>query len=375
MSLGRLVLRHLWSHPVRSLLTVGAVAVAIFLFCFLRSIITSLDAAVTASASNRIITASAVSLFQNLPRSYRTTIETLEGVESVSPFTWFGGRYGDERSPQAQFGTDPEVLLRQYPEVIVSEAEKRAWFEDRQGALVGRDLADEYGWEVGDTIPVRPSIYPHVDDSEWTFNIRGIYESTRANVDQRTMYFHASYLEEAQELGIAEGPRGTSVYIVRLADGYAGAEVARRIDDYYTGGPQRTRTQTEAAFQGWIVGAILVAILFGVVNTMTLAARERTRSVGILKAVGFPDGVPSRLFLMEAVALVGVGAALGIGLALVAEGPTRRALATQIPNFSIAVETLLQAGLIAVGIALLAGLVPAWRARRLRPVEALRRGA
>ena len=80
MTLGRLAWRHAWDHPVRSLLTVGAVMIAVFLVCFLRSIITSLDSAVTASASNRIVVGSAVSLFQALPISYRETVRATEGV-------------------------------------------------------------------------------------------------------------------------------------------------------------------------------------------------------------------------------------------------------------------------------------------------------
>ena len=114
MSILRLARRQAFSHPVRTLLTVGAVAVAMFLFCFLRSIVTSLDAAVSQSASDRIITASAVSLFQSLPVSYMSDIGEVTGVESVSRFSWFGGRYQSEENFFAQFACDPEILLDQY---------------------------------------------------------------------------------------------------------------------------------------------------------------------------------------------------------------------------------------------------------------------
>lgn len=386
MTLRRLVWRQLWSHPIRAVLTILAVGVAMFLFSFLRSILTSLDAAVTASATNRIITASAVSLFQVLPKTYRETLQGLEGVESVCPFSWFGGIYQDASGFFAQFAVDAETILRQYPEVVLSDEQRRAFLEDRRGAIVGIGLAQKYGWSVGDTVPLLGSIYPKVDESAWEFLIRGIYRSTRANVDEQTMYFHHEYLDEVLERGDSYGPKGTGVFVVRLEDGHTGEEVASRIDAWFDGGPQRTRTQTEAAFQadfvkmlgnlptflGMIVGAVLFASLFGVVNTMTIAARERTRSVGILKSLGFPDVVPARLYAFEGVLLVGLGTTLGVGLALVTENAVRRVLGTQIPMYAVALDTIVEAAVIALVVALFAGGVPALQARRLRPVDALR---
>jgi putative ABC transport system permease protein len=387
VSLGRLVRRQILSHPLRASLTVLAVTVALFLFCFLQSILSSLDAAVKASATNRILVTSAVSLFQVLPRAYQRAIAQMEGVQSVNRFTWFGGIYRDESGFFAQFATEPELLMRQYPEVVLSDEEKRAWYADRKGAVIGVALVEKWGWKVGDEVPLIGTIYPKADGSEWSFTIRGVYRSTSANVDEQSMYFHADYLEEAQETGESLGPRGPGLFIVRIADGFTGDEVSARIDAYYEGGPQRTRTQTEAAFQasflsmlgnlptflGMIVGAILVAILFGVINTMTLAARERVRSVGILKSLGFPDGVPAQLYLFEALILVGVGAAGGVLLAVLTQVPFRRVMGTQVPMYAVRADTVVQAVLLTVAIALLAGGIPALAARRLRPVQALRR--
>jgi putative ABC transport system permease protein len=389
MRLGRLVRRQTWSHPVRALLTVGAVAVAMFLFCFLHSIVTSLEAAVQQSSSRRIVTSSAVSLFQSLPASYRDTIASIEGVATVSRFTWFGGVYKEPQNFFAQFATDPDVLLKQYPEVVLPPEQKKAWIEDRRGAIVGIGLARKFGFHVGDRLPLQGTIYPRTDGSEWQFTIRGIYRSTRANVDEMTMYFHWPLLDEALERGEAMGPRGTSVYLIRLADGYRGEEVGGRIDAWYAGGPQRTRTQPEAAFQadfvnmlgnlptflGTIGAAVLVAILFGIVNTMTIAARERLRTMGILKALGFPNRVGARLYLSESTALVLTGGLLGMVLARGTQPAMRGAFGAFIPGYEVAPRTYLWAALLCVGIGLVGGALPALRAARLRAVEALRRGS
>ena len=388
MSLSLLARRQAGGHPLRTLLTVGAATVAIFLFCFLRSIVTSLDAAVDASASNRIITGSAVSLFQSLPSAYMGQIEAIDGVESVSRFTWFGGRYQSEENFFAQFGCDPATLMEQYPELILPDEQKRAWVRDRRGAIIGKGLADQYGWKLGDTIPLIGTIYPRVDGSEWEFTVRGIYKSGKPNLDEVTMYFHWEYMDRVLEEGGSYGPRGTSVFVVKLADGFTGEEVSTAIDAYYSGGPQRTRTQTEAAFQAGFVSmlgnlptflamigtAVLIAILFGVVNTMTIAARERVRSMGILKSLGFPNRIPVRLYLMESTGIVLFGGALGMLLAHLTQEPFRTAFGTYVPVYHVAQDTYVMAGLICIGIGFAAGAWPAWRASRLRAAESLRRG-
>jgi putative ABC transport system permease protein len=362
------------------------VVVAAFLFCFLRSVVTTLDAAVKDSAKNRVITASAVSLFQSLPETYLETIAAVPGVESASRFTWFGGLYQDESGFFAQFATDPQVLLRQYPEVIIDPEQATAWFEDRRGAIIGAGLAEKYGWKPGDDVPLLGTIYPKVDGSAWTFTVRGVYRSTAANVDELTMYFHHEYLDEVRERGECYGPSGVSVFLIRVASDARPGDVIAAVDERYASGPQRTLTQTEAAFQagfltmlgnvptflGMIGGAVLVALLFGVVNTMTLAARERTRTTGILKSLGFPNRVPARLYLYEAALLVGVGCVVGILMARGIQDGVRSALGSRIPMYTVEPETMVLAALVCLVIALLAGAVPAWRALRLKPTEALR---
>jgi len=389
MNLGRLVRRHAVSHPVRAALTIGAVAVAIFLFCFLRSIVTSLDAAVSESASNRIITSSAVSLFQSLPVSYQESMAGLEGVESVSKLTWFGGRYQGPENFFGQFGCDPELLMMQYPEIVLPDSQREAWLEDKRGAIVGIGLSEKYGFKPGDTVPLIGTIYPRLDGSEWLFNIHGVYYATKANVDEMTMYFHWEYLDDTLERGESGGPRGTSVYVLRLKDGYRGPDVSAAVDRYYEGGPQRTRTQSEAAFQADFVNmlgnlptflsmigaAVVIAILFGIVNTMTIAARERLRVMGILKSLGFSNRVPARLYLMESTALVAFGGLMGMGLAYITQTGLRKLFGTQIPMYRIEPQTYAWAAVICLAIGFIGGAAPAIQAARMRAVEALRRGA
>jgi putative ABC transport system permease protein len=117
---------------------------------------------------------------------------------------------------------------------------------------------------------------------------------------------------------------------------------------------------------------VLIAILLATLNTMLMSGREQTRDVGVLKALGFGGGAAFWLLLSQAILLCGVGAGAGILFALGVEGPLRRTLGSSFPGFEINQEVTLPAISVAIAVALIAGLAPALRARRLTVIEALR---
>jgi putative ABC transport system permease protein len=327
-----------------------------------------------------------VSLFIQLPLPYRPRIASVEGVESVSPWTWFGAWHRDESEFFAQFAVDLAVLFDQYPEVVVPEEQKARVLSERRGALVGSDLADQFGWKVGDLVPLTSRIYPPVGGGAWEFEVSAIYESTKPNIDEKTMFFHDEYFQEMIRESLGDVAAGANVYMVKMAPGYRSEDVAAAIDAIYEGGPQRTRTQTEQAFQAqfvsmmgnipvflaWIGGAVLFAIFFSVLNTSQMSARERSRDVGILKALGFRDAFTGRLLLLESVVMVGAGGIVGTFLGLVSQPMFRRMFGTQVPNYFVAPATVLVAVAVALAIGVFGGFFPALRLARLRPVDVFR---
>ncbi len=391
MTSGLLVARNLLRHPIRTALTFLFALLAIFTFTFLRSVTTTLDAAVSASASDRIAVGSATSLFVQVPRSYRGKIEGIEGVELVCPWTWFGGVYRDPKNFFAKFGTDLDVLLREYPEVEILEGTRDALLANRRGCLVGRGLAKEHGWEIGTQFPVKGTIYALDGEKAWEFTVEAIYASHRPNVDEKTMFFHWTYLDETARTirGWEKADIGASIYMVKISPGHSPERVIDAIDAMFAGGPQKTRTQTEAQFQTQFIsmlgsvpvllntigGAVMFAILFSVLNTMGIAARERARDVGILKALGFKDGMPARLLLLESMAVIGAGGGLGLGLGFLSVPMWRRLFGMNLPNYYVRPETALLGIGISLAIGFLGGVLPAWRLARLSAVAVLREEA
>ncbi|MCA8966217.1 MAG: FtsX-like permease family protein, partial [Planctomycetes bacterium] len=252
--------------------------------------------------------------------------------------------------------------------------------------VVGADLADKYGWKVGDTVPITGTIFTRTDGQPWQFDVAAVYRSSSASIDQQTMWFHFDYLHESLETGGAIGPQGVGVYMLRIAPGTDPIGVQQAVDALFENGPQRVQTTTEAEFNRQFVsmlgdvpsllqmvgGAVLFAIFFAVLNTMIMAGRERTRDLGVLKALGFTDRTTALLLIAESLLVCGLGAALGLLLGVVLEGPFAAATASFIPGFGFDRGTLLLGAGLALAVGLISGLVPGLRAARLTTVAALR---
>jgi putative ABC transport system permease protein len=382
----KLLLRNLLAHPVRSVLTAGSVTVAVFLLCVLDAANRGLDTAVATASSSRLWVQSAVSLFVSLPSSYETKITTVPGVDWVVRFQWFGGIYQDPSNFFAQFGVDAEKWVKSYPEVEFTQGSLADWQRARTNCVIGEDLAARFHWKVGDHVPLIGTIFPRTDGATWDFTVAAVYRSKSINVDQSTLFFHFDYLREGLEQHAVQGPQGVGVFLTQLRGDASPDAVIAGIEQAYENGPQRVRATKEAEFQRQFVtmlgsvptliasigGGVLFAIFFAVLNTMLMAGRERTRDIGILKALGFRNSTISALLLVESLLLCLGGGLVGAGLAKMAERPLWSVVNTMIPGFSIYDSILLQGILLAATLGVLAGALPSLRASRLAPVTALR---
>lgn len=382
----RLVLRNLTRRRLRLVLTMASLAVAVFVLILLRGLVVALEAGVAAASSERLIVQSAVSLFVSLPQGYEDKIRQVEGVAEITEFQWFGGVYRERGGFFAQFGVDPEAFLAIYPEVQIVEGSREEFLRNRESALVGVDLAKRYGWSVGDTVPLMGTIFQRTQGDPWLFRVAGLYESSRANVDQNTLYFHFEALDQALRQGAAEGPEGAGVFVIRLASGADALRVMADVDALFEHGPQRVQTTTEAEFGqqfvsmigdvpfflGSLGSGILLAILLAALNTMLMAAREQTRDVGVLKSLGFSDLTVGGVLLAQSLLVCGVGGGLGVLLAKLGEPGVVSGLGAMFPGYTVSSETVWAASALSVGMGLAAGLLPAWRAARTKVIDTLR---
>lgn len=381
----RLVVKNLVKHPLRSALTVLSLMVAVFLLSTLRTFVVSLNAGVEQAKTNRLMVQSAVSLFVYLPDTYKAKLREVEGVEEIVRWNWFGGYYQDESNFFGQFGTDPAALLEVYDEIEVIEGSAEDFVGQRTACMIGQATAKKFGFEIGQTIPLVGVLFRRTDGQPWGFKLAAIYRATQKTMDDQTMFFHADYMRESLDQGEATGPSGVSVYVLKTAPGADTTEIMRSVDELYENGPQAVQTTTEAEFNAQfatMVGniplfvnaiglGVFASILLAALNTMLMAAREQTRDVGVLKALGFTDFAVFVVMLSQSLFLCALGGALGIGVAILMDPFVATVVSMMLPTYSVTFDTLALGGVMALGVGFVAGIAPAWRARNLKVVDAL----
>jgi putative ABC transport system permease protein len=374
-----LLLANLGRKRLRTLLTIGSFAVAIFLFGLLATIRAAFSQGIDAAGADRLMVINRASIIQPLPLAYADRLARVPGVTAVSYASWFGGVYQDERNFFPQFAVHAETWRQLYPEFVIPEDQWQAFLADRAGCVVGRATAERFNWVVGQRIPIKGAIFP----GEWQFNLRGIYTGKRPTDDLTQFWFRADYLQEAGPEYI-KGYIGW--YVVRIGTPDQAAAVTQAIDARFANSAFETRAQSEKALAAGFVkqmgniellmlsigGVVFFTLLLVTGNTMAGAVRERTGELAVLKALGYSDGFVVALVLIESCLIALAGGLLGLaGAKLLTLGgdPTGGLLAVfYLPTGAVLVGLALA---LAVGVA--AALQPAASARRLQVVEALRR--
>jgi putative ABC transport system permease protein len=373
-----LIFANLRRKKLRTILTIGSFAVAVFLFGFLSIIHGAFSGNLDVIGVDRLMVINKVSIIQPLPLSYKAQIERIPGVKYVTAQTWFGGIYQDPKNFFPSFAVDPDTQRLVFPELAVTDDEWKAFLDDREGAIVGARTAKRFGWKVGDRIPLQAPIY----GGAWEFNIRGIYNNPKDGVDLTQFWLHDKYLDERRNFG--KGQIGW--YTVSLSSPDDATRVIKVIDDQFANSPFETKTETLAAMTAsWVKQAgnieFLILAIGGVVfftlllvtgNTMALSVRERMAELAVMKAVGFSNRFVLLIVLAESLVIAVIGGTLGILLAkLMTLGgdPTGGILY----SFILPVSAMLLGLMAALAIGMMAGIIPATNAMRLRVVDALRR--
>ena len=377
----KLIARNAMRHRLRTLLTVVGLLIAVTAYGLLQTVIDAWYAGAQAASSTRLVTRNAISLVFPLPLSYEGRIRAIEGVTMVARANWFGGIYQDPKKFFAQFAISPNYLDL-YPEFVLPEEQRQAWLRDRKGCLIGRQLADAYGFKVGDVLPLRGTIFP----GTWEFVVRGIFEGSDATKITRQMMFHWDYLNEMVRKVSKTRADQVGIYIVGVKTPEAAPVVARAIDATFRNSLAETLTETEQAFQlGFIamsneiiaavrlVSYVVIVIIMAVMaNTMAMSARERVAEYATLKTLGFGPGFIAALIFGESAAICALGGGLAIALMPQVAAAFKHFAGNFFPVFEVSPLTLLLQAACAAVVAVVAAIIPAWRASQVRIVEGLR---
>ena len=377
-----LLWKSLWRKKVRTLFTIGSLFVAFLLFGVLMAIRMAFTFGVEIAGVDRLVLIHKVSLIMPLPISYQARLQSTPGVDVATHNTWFGGVYQDPSNFFAQIVVDPEPFMKIYPEYKLPSEQVTAWLADRQGVIVGVDLAKRFGWKLGDRIPIQATIWqPKGGGITWEFNIAGIYDGEQG-VDKTQFFFRYDYLDENRAGG--EGLVGW--FVVKIADASQAQAMGARFDEMFANSSAETKTTTEKGFvEGFAnqvgdIGTIMILIATAVLFTMLLiaattmaqAVRERTSEMAVLKTLGFSGLTILVLVLGESIIITGLGGGLGLFTSwlVVQQGdPTGGML----PIFVLPSRDLAVGVALILGMGVLAGALPAMQAMQLKITDGLRR--
>jgi putative ABC transport system permease protein len=381
----KIVLKNLFRHRLRTILTMLGIATAVMAFGLIRTIVGAWNAGVAASAANRMISHHSVSFIFPVPLPYRQAIARVPGVAAVSWANWFGGVYGDPNDFKnfwPRLAVDPETYFDLYPEFQVPPDQLAAFKKERNACVIGRKLAQQHGFKIGDVITMEGDIFP----GRWEWVVRGIYTGRDQTVDETQMFFQWNYLYEQVRAREPGRPVEAGWYILRVSSPDAMPRVGTAVDEQFVNSRAPTKTESEKPFQqGFVqmssaiitsmqvISVVIVGIILLVLaNTIVMAVRERTREYAVLKTLGFSARHLVGLIFGESLLIAVCGGLLGLALTFPMVAGFGKALPTFFPIINVAPGTIA----LALGAALVAGAVaalfPATRVVRTPIVAGLR---
>lgn len=377
-----LIRKNLFRKKMRAFLLLFSIMIAFFIFAVIGSFNRVLNSGVELAAADRLIAMNSTGFTQSLPYAYWARVQGLEGVRNASHMSWFGGYYQEPVQVVQSFAVDPETFLSAYPEFLIPDDQREAFLSERDCLLVGQTLATQYGWSVGDRVPMLSNIWQKTDGtSSWDFNICAIYTGSEPEMATSAAYLNYDYYNEA----LAFNKDRVGMIVVNTEDATLNDQIANAIDDMFANSSAQTNTSTEAAFsQAFInqignIGLILIYVIgaaFGIIllivgTSLVLAISERTKEIAVMKTLGFPAPRIFRMVLIESVMLSLVGGLLGVGLAaLILQGMAPQ-LAAVMPGLVVTPGIFGIALALMIGFGVITGIGPAMNAHRVRIVDAL----
>jgi len=362
---------NLWRNRRRSVLTILGVGVAVFVYASLGSAIDGITFPVRQVGADQVLNVREAArsnvLSSRLPMSYEDRVAAVPGVAAASGVLADLAVVGDDRVHIFVRGVDPEPF-QSVQRLEIDPAAWRAFVEDQRSALVGYRLLETMGWSVGSEV--------EISQLGLRTKVVGVIPAQGVDLESH-MLVRRRYLQ-----GIRDAENQVSYVLALPAEGRSPDEVAEAIDEVFALAPVPTETGTAAAyaqaiiedFMGFVdylrlMGLITVLItMLGAANAIAMNVRERTREMGVLKAIGFSPRLILTLVLTESTVLSGLGGVVGLGAAALAVGSEGANMA----GLMLSPSTFATAAGLSLMIGLLGGLLPALAAARLSTVEALR---
>lgn len=378
-----LVRKNLFRKKTRSTLLLLSIAIAFLLYGALGAFNQFWED--PPQTPTRLVTLNKINFTQPLPYAYYNRIQSVDGIAAASHANWFGGYFREPTNVVTTFAVEPEGWFTVYPEFDMPADQRTRFISDRTCMAAGAPIAEQYGWSVGDRIPLQSNIFTRADGAEaWQLEVCAIYTSTADTAGAGAVLLHYELFRETASFG------GNSLgwFVLLTEDAALNESVSRSIDDMFANSSAETETSTEAAFNqafleqfgdiatilSLVIGAAFVSILIIVGTTMVLSIAERTKEIGVLKTLGFRNNAVFGLVLAESIFLSLLGGLIGLGLAAGLLAGAEAGLGDAFPPIVMTVEIVGSAVALMLLFGLITGVIPAASALRLKIIDAFSKG-
>lgn len=383
----KLITLNLLSYKLSLSMSAISVVLTFFLFGFLGSVKVALKAGTEMTAEDRLVVMNKVNFTLPLPLFYLEPIRSIEGVETVSYANWFGGYYKDPLNRINSMAVDHQSYFDVYDELLITDDVLKMWRSNKVGAVVGRQMAEIHGWQVGDIVSLSSNIYKkRTGGNIWDLEVVGYFDGKDKLVDTNSLLFRHDYFD----LSHTYGEKSVGWYVVDTASRDKSYDVAKAIDALYINTPAETKTTTEKEFVkafieqmgdiGLIVTIVVSAAFFCILlivgNTLMQRVRQRYVDFAVLSVMGYSKKLVFALILSEGLLQVFISGSLGLFLAWFAlDGlNSMPEVRTILPNLVMNLDVLSEGVLYIILMGLIAGFIPAYNASRLNLLEVLGRG-
>ena len=371
------VLKTLWRHRARTMLTAGGAAIGLFLFCFVSSILEGLDQLGQQQRSKSALIVFQANKFcpatSHLPQDYATKIRKLAGVENVIPIQVYTNNCRASLDVVVFYGLPPELLQSARDLKLVAGA----WdgFRSRtDAALVGSAVARRRRIGPGDKFSI----------GDLSVFVAGVFECDDPN-EENYIYAHLDFLQRSKSQNLAGSVTQFEVLCQSAADP---EQLCKAIDELFHGGPVATDTRPKGVFQAhalgdlmqmihlsqWLGFAGVALVLMLVASTTLMSVEDRSQEYAVLQTIGLSHRQVFALVLSESIILGFVGGLIGVlsAMAMLHWGRISIGAEAVTIAFTPTVGLLLRGLGVAIGAAIIAGFVPAWYAAQAKIVPALR---
>ena len=368
----------MWRKRGRAVLLLLQIVSAFALFGLLQGLNSGIKQAIARTHGDRLYIGSSVSMGDPLPLSLLGRIQSVAGVRYATPRINLVGSYQKPGEMTLVLGADPNAFFQIYNEMQIPREQIEALRNNRAGLIVGAQVLKRYGWKMGQRIALQSPIARKDGAPSWTFDIVGEFAVPKDSPGLDS--FSVANWEYVNESRLVNRDRA-ELFVARIDNPGNAASIALAIDNISANSDHETRTQSEADLAasqvqriadldfivGGIIGAVFFALLLATGALMMQSIRERIAELAVMKTVGFSDRHVMVLILVEGVMFCVLAACIGLAIATLVLPMAR----SQIGIAGVPPSVVLAGIAIAVLLALLGGLAPAWRGLRLRVVDAL----